>query len=155
MAQAQPHTPKKSSTARKSKSTDKSPLKEPGWSHGRFFWNELMVHDLERAKSFYKQTLGWTFDPMPMAGGEGTYWIIKSSGNMVGGIFEMTDPGMQHLPEGWMGYIAVDDVDARVQLALTAGAQLMMPVFDIPEVGRTAILREPGGAPICWITPVM
>ena len=154
MAQAQPHTPKKSSAASKTKSMEKSAPKEPGWSHGRFFWNELMVHDLDRAKSFYKQTLGWTFDPMPMAGG-GTYWIIKSSGQLVGGVFEMTDPAMQQKPEGWMGYIAVDDIDVRTQKALAAGAQLMKPIFDIPEVGRTAILREPGGAMICWITPVM
>lgn len=153
MAQTQPHTPKKSTS--KSKSMEKSPSKDPGWSHGRFFWNELMVHDLERAKSFYKQTLGWTFDPMPMAGEDGTYWIIKSSGQMVGGIYEMTDPAMKDVCEGWMGYIAVDDVDARTKLALAAGAQLMKPIFDIPEVGRTAILRQPGGAPICWITPVM
>lgn len=155
MAQAQPHTPKKSRNTRTAKSAAPTMSKETGWSHGRFFWNELMVHDLERAKSFYKQTLGWAFDPMPMAGGEGTYWIIKSSGQMVGGVFEMADPAMQQVPEGWMGYIAVDDVDARVKLALAAGAQLMKPIFDIPEVGRTAILREPGGAPICWITPVM
>ncbi len=155
MAQAQPHTPKKTTAPTKSKSMAKSATKEPSWSHGRFFWNELMVHDLERTKSFYKQTLGWTFDPMPMAGGVGTYWIIKSSGQMVGGLFQMTDPAMQQVPEGWMGYIAVDDVDARVKLALTAGAHLMKPIFDIPEVGRTAILRQPGGAPICWITPDM
>ncbi len=30
----------------------------------------------------------------------------------------------------------------------------MRPIFDIPGVGRIAILTEPGGAGIGWITPV-
>ena len=41
----------------------------------------------------------------------------------------------------------------RVEKALAAGAQLMRPIFDIPGVGRIAILREPGGAGIAWMTP--
>jgi predicted enzyme related to lactoylglutathione lyase len=53
-----------------------------------------------------------------------------------------------------MSYIAVDDVDARVAKAVKAGAQVMKPAFDIPGVGRIAILTEPGGAGVGWITPV-
>jgi hypothetical protein len=29
-----------------------------------------------------------------------------------------------------------------------------MPIFDVPNVGRIAMLREPGGAGIGWMTPV-
>jgi predicted enzyme related to lactoylglutathione lyase len=53
-----------------------------------------------------------------------------------------------------MPYLAVDDVDARVKTAIASGAQLMRPIFDVPHVGRIAILTEPGGAGIGWITPV-
>ena len=52
-----------------------------------------------------------------------------------------------------MPYIAVDDVDARVKKATAAGAKLMRPLFDIPGIGRIAILREPGGAGVGWMTP--
>ena len=31
------------------------------WSHGNFYWNELMTRDAEAAKKFYGATLGWTF----------------------------------------------------------------------------------------------
>ena len=27
-------------------------------SHGTFYWNELMTRDVERAKTFYAETLG-------------------------------------------------------------------------------------------------
>jgi predicted enzyme related to lactoylglutathione lyase len=30
----------------------------------------------------------------------------------------------------------------------------MKPAFDVPGVGRIAILTEPGGASIGWMTPV-
>jgi predicted enzyme related to lactoylglutathione lyase len=53
-----------------------------------------------------------------------------------------------------MSFLAVDDVDARVARAVKAGAELAMPIFDVPGVGRIAMLREPGGAGIGWITPV-
>ena len=122
------------------------------WTHGKFYWNELMTRDLERAKKFYADTLGWTFDPMS-AGGGPTYWIIKAGGEMVGGLFDISGHEFDQVPESWMSYIAVDDVDARVAKAVKAGAQVMKPAFDIPGVGRIAILREPGGAGIGWMTP--
>jgi predicted enzyme related to lactoylglutathione lyase len=84
----------------------------------------------------------------------GTYWVTKAGDKMVGGIFEMKGPDFAEVPENWMPYIAVDDVEARVKKATAAGATLMRPLFDIPGIGRIAILREPGGAGVGWMTPV-
>jgi hypothetical protein len=123
----------------------------PTWAHGRFYWNELMTRDVERAKKFYQDTIGWSFEAMPMA--EGTYWVAKIGGVPAGGIFPLSSPQFDGVPEGWMSYLAVDDVDARAKNATAAGAKLMRPIFDVPGVGRIAILTEPGGAGIGWITP--
>ena len=120
-------------------------------SHGSFCWNELMTHDSKRAKKFYADTIGWTFDPMPME--DGTYWIAKAGDKMAGGIFEMKGSSFDGVPENWMPYLAVDDVDARVKKAVAEGASVMRPPFDIPDIGRIAILREPGGATVGWMTP--
>jgi predicted enzyme related to lactoylglutathione lyase len=122
-------------------------------SHGHFHWNELLARDVERAKRFYSQTIGWTFEPMPMGDGA-TYWVAKMGDKPVGGIFPIDRPGFEGVPESWMSYLAVDDVDARVKTATAAGAELMRPIFDVPGVGRIAILTEPGGAGVGWITPV-
>ena len=83
----------------------------------------------------------------------GTYWTAKSEGQLAGGIFPADPVQCADVPEGWLSYIAVDDVDARVEKALGCGAQLMRPIFDVPGVGRIALLREPGGAGIGWMTP--
>jgi predicted enzyme related to lactoylglutathione lyase len=121
-------------------------------THGTFCWNELMTRDVERAKRFYRETIGWSFDPMPMPGG-GTYWCAMLDGKPVAGIFSLAAPEYDGVPESWMSYLAVDDVDARVEKATKAGARLMKPIFDVPNVGRIAILTEPGGAGVGWMTP--
>lgn len=122
-------------------------------AHGKFVWNELMTHDVAKAKKFYGEVMGWTFDAMP--GPEGsTYWIAKMGDERIGGLFPLDGPGFAQVPESWMAYIAVDDVDARVKKAQALGAKLMRPIFDVPNIGRIAILTEPGGAGIGWITPV-
>lgn len=122
-------------------------------AHGHFHWNELVTPDAERAMQFYKKTIGWTFQPTPMEDGA-TYWVAYAGSEMTAGIFPTNRPDFEGVPEGWMAYLAVDDVDARVKKAVAAGAQLMRPIFDVPNVGRIAILTEPGGAGIGWITPV-
>lgn len=121
------------------------------WSHGSFYWNELLSRDVERDKKFYADTLGWTFDGMPME--QGTYWVAKVGEKMVGGIFDIGTPQFEGVPIGWLAYIAVDDVDARTAKATAVGATLMRPIFDVPGIGRIAMLKEPGGAGIGWITP--
>ena len=121
------------------------------WSHGHFYWNELMTRDTERAKKFYSDAIGWTFEAMEMS--DGTYWVAKMGGQYVGGLFPLTSPQFDGVPEGWMAYLAVDDVDARVKKAQSLGAQLMRPIFDVPDVGRIAILKQPDGAGVGWMTP--
>jgi uncharacterized protein len=122
------------------------------WSHGHFHWNELMTRDVARAKNFYADAMGWTFDSMPMPDG-GTYWLANAGGTPVAGIFDISGAKYKDVPESWMPYIAVDDVDARVKKAAKAGATVMKPAFDVPGVGRIVILAEPGGAGVGWMTP--
>ena len=120
--------------------------------HGTFFWNELMTRNVEGAKKFYAEAIGWSFDAMPAPGGA-TYWVAKMDDEPVGGLFDISGPDFNGIPESWMSYLAVDDVDARAAQAVKLGAKLMKPAFDVPGVGRIAILMEPGGAGIGWITP--
>jgi predicted enzyme related to lactoylglutathione lyase len=120
--------------------------------HGQFHWNELMTHDVEKAKKFYAETMGWTYDTMPIPDG-GTYTLAMSGGIPVAGILDINGPDYEGTPESWMPYIAVDNVDERVKMATMAGAKVVTPAFEIPGVGRIVILQEPGGAAVGWMTP--
>jgi hypothetical protein len=121
-------------------------------AHGHFHWNELLTKDAERSKRFYADTIGWTYEAMPMPHG-GSYWVASMNGQPVAGLFPTDAPEFKQLPEAWMSYLAVDDIEARVKKAVAAGAKLMKPIFDVPNVGRIAILTEPGGAGVGWIQP--
>jgi predicted enzyme related to lactoylglutathione lyase len=122
-------------------------------AHGHFHWNELLTRNIEGPKDFYAKTIGWTYQPMTMADGA-TYWLAMLDGEPVAGLFPINRPEYAGVPECWMSYLAVDDIDARVKKAVAAGAKLMKPIFDVPDVGRIAMLTEPGGAGVGWITPV-
>ncbi|WP_349509666.1 VOC family protein [Afipia sp. Root123D2] len=122
-------------------------------AHGHFHWNELLTPEVEQAKQFYRDTIGWSFEPMPMDDGA-TYWVAQIGKEPVAGIFPTNRPDFAGVPVSWMSYLSVDNVDTRVRKAVNGGAKLMRPIFDVPNVGRIAILTEPGGAGIGWITPV-
>ncbi len=123
-------------------------------AHGHFHWNELRTRNAERAMTFYSDTIGWTFEASKTHDGA-TYWVALMNGHPVAGLFPLDDERFKCVPESWMSFLAVDDVDARVKKATAAGAKLMMPIFDVPNVGRIAMLLEPSGAGIGWMTPVV
>lgn len=121
-------------------------------THGYFHWNELMTRDVEGSKRFYSDALGWTWEGMEMP--DGMYWCALSDGQMVGGMFDISGrEDMKDVPTAWMAYIAVDDVDARLEKATAAGATVVGPAFDVPGVGRIAMVMQPDGAMIGWMTP--
>jgi len=120
--------------------------------HGTFYWNELQSTDADAAKAFYEKTMGWTFDAMPMEDG-GTYWVAMNGEKPAGGIMAMPDTVPDGVPTHWMSYIAVDDIDARVKTAEENGATVLRPPFDVPGVGRIAILQDPTGGAVGWMTP--
>jgi uncharacterized protein len=141
----------RTTTARRPRS---QPKPQPAtWAHGRFHWNELRTRNAKRAKRFYQDTVGWSFELSSTPDGR-DYWVATMDGQPVAGLFPLTSPRFDGVPESWMSFLAVNDVEARVAKAVKAGAELVMPIFDVPGVGRIAMLREPGGAGIGWITPV-
>ena len=121
--------------------------------HGHFHWNELMTRDREAAKAFYAETLGWSYDAFPMADG-GDYAVCMMNGQPVGGMLEIKpNPEMDHVPDCWFAYIAVDDIDARLEKVAAAGGAIERPAFDVPGVGRIAVVRDKAGSSIGWIAP--
>ena len=121
-------------------------------SHGTFCWNELMTTDVEKAKAFYAGVLGWTFEGMPMD--QGTYWIAKSGDEAMGGIMDMRGVMPPGVPPHWFAYIEVTNVDASVKSVKDGGGQVIRDPFDVPGVGRIAIVADPIGAPVGLISSV-
>jgi predicted enzyme related to lactoylglutathione lyase len=119
--------------------------------HGSFCWNELMTNDIEKAKSFYGTTIGWRFDAFPMA--MGTYWVAMNGDKPAGGLMPLDDTAPPGTPPHWFSYLEVDDVDTRIKAITANGGKVLRPPFDVPTVGRIAIVQDPTGAVMGWMTP--
>ncbi len=117
---------------------------------GAFSWHELMTDDVEGAKRFYTELLGWTLEEFPMGEGE-SYWVVKAGEEQMGGIMK-TPPGAESMPPYWGAYITVDNVDGTAKRAEQLGAKILVPPTDIPQVGRFATLQDPRGAAFSIIT---
>ncbi|MEM6711676.1 MAG: VOC family protein [Pseudomonadota bacterium] len=122
-------------------------------THGHFHWNELMTRDVPAAQTLYAEALGWSFEEMPMPDGT-LYHLCKAGEDYVGGMFDISNnPQFGKMPGGWMSYIAVDDVDACLEKAKAKGAVVMGEPFDVQGVGRIAMVQQPDGAMVGWMTP--
>lgn len=110
---------------------------------GTPIWNELVSPDLPKATAFYTEVLGVTWEAQPM--GDTEYLLLKVGDHMAGGAM----PPMQGVPPHWNIYFNVADVDGSVAKAEELGAKTVAPAFDVPDVGRMAVLSDPQGAMFC------
>lgn len=121
---------------------------------GAFIWYELMTTDAEGAKAFYDAVVGWNIGE----GAEeyqGYRMINRSDGKFAGGVLPLTDEMTQHgARPTWLGYVNVANVDDAVAAIEKAGGKALMPPFDIPNVGRIAMVADPQGAPFYVMKPV-
>jgi predicted enzyme related to lactoylglutathione lyase len=115
--------------------------------HGSFIWYELLTKDPLAAKAFYDAVVGWNIDAETPPGGMDYRMIVAHDGN-VGGVMglnaDMIAGGAQSV---WLGYFGVDDVDASVASIVETGGQVHLPAFDMPGVGRIAMVADPQGVP--------
>ena len=114
-------------------------------TQGRFCWYELMTTDQAGAKAFYTKVVDWGTQDMPMPGM--TYTMFRAGETPVSGLMDLPEPARKMgVPPCWIGYVAVDDVDAAANKAKTLGGQVHVPPTDIPDVGRFAAIADPQGA---------
>jgi uncharacterized protein len=107
-----------------------------------FVWHDLMTTDLEKSTAFYTGLLGWKTGKMEVEA-MGSYQMIQIGEEPIGGYMPL-DPG-HGAPSHWIGYIAVEGVDACCAKALLLGGKVCVPATDIPGVGRFAVLEDPQG----------
>lgn len=123
--------------------------------HGAFGWCELMTTDVEAAKRFYAELFGWTIRSHTHDYVEGMgkveYNVIEAGGTEVGGMMAWP-PQDRGNPPYWGVYVTVDDVDAAADKARELGGAIVVPLTDIPGVGRFCVIRDPQGAVISMIT---
>ena len=123
-------------------------------SRGDFIWYELMTPDPEGSKAFYDAVVGWDIGKAEPEF-NGYRMIGRSDGKFAGGVLPLTQEMQQHgARPTWLGYVSVKDVDSAVRSIEQAGGKALMPAFDIPNVGRIAMVADPQGAPFYVMKPI-
>jgi predicted enzyme related to lactoylglutathione lyase len=111
---------------------------------GKFVWYELVSKDAKKAQAFYGEVFGWKVVPFPM--GNRTYEMIYAGDTpdtMIGGYALPKD---DRQPSHWISCVSVADVDAAAKAATANGGKVVEAPFDVPGVGRRALIADPQGA---------
>ncbi len=119
-------------------------------SQGRFVWYELITTEPEAAKSFYAGVVGWDTGEVSMPAT--TYTLFSVGDVPVGGLMSLPKDAINSgVKPYWIGYVAVDDLDATNDRIRQLGGVVHVPATNIPNVGRFSIVADPQMAPLALL----
>jgi uncharacterized protein len=108
---------------------------------GKFVWHEQVSSDPAQAQEFYSQLFGWGTEAF--TSGEVDYTMISSGGQAHGGYGRAMEGAP---PPHWLSHVRVESLDETIEKAKRAGGELAAGPFDMSEVGRIGIVKDPQGA---------
>lgn len=125
-------------------------MPNPFETNGMFSWFELMTSDIEGAKKFYSEVVGWTFEADK---NNPAYTLVKAPGveHPMAGIYDrrkMMIENPEAVPPHWGSYITVTDIAAAVEKVEKLGGSVIVPATVIPKVGTFSVIKDPQGAVI-------
>jgi uncharacterized protein len=106
---------------------------------GALCWNELATTDVERAKSFFGELLGWEYET-----DESGYVSVKNAGNLNGGMREQSKQERRARP-AWLPYFTVESADGAARHVAQLGGRRLAPTTE-GRLGRWALIADPQGA---------
>jgi uncharacterized protein len=110
---------------------------------GNFFWYEVITTDVDAARRFYTDVVGWGTQDSGTPG----YTLFTVDGRPVAGLMAIPDEARaMGAPPSWMGYVAVNDVDGMAERIVAEGGRLHRAPFDVPGAVRLAVAADPQGA---------
>ncbi|MEU8620540.1 VOC family protein [Streptomyces sp. NPDC048623] len=115
-------------------------------------WLDLGAPDVGAAAAFYGAVLGWDYESMGGAEGQGEEemegGMFRKDGKIVAGLGKLTEEGAR---SAWMIYFSVADADATTAAVERAGGTVRVPPRDLDEWGRMAQYSDPlGGQFAVW-----
>ena len=124
-------------------------------SHGRFVWYELMTTDMEAAKAFYTNVVGWGTQDVSTPGMP--YILFTVKGSSVGGLMRLPEDAKKiDERSSWIGYVGVSDVDATADRIKRLGGTVHVPPRNILNISRFSVVADPQLATLAlvqWLTP--
>lgn len=104
-------------------------------------WADAMFSDLEGAKSFYGDVLGWTFAEASTE--FGNYTEAYANGKAVAAVVPPM-PGQEGQSQ-WCLYFAARDAAATAARIRDNGGEVLMEPMQVGDFGTMCLARDPGG----------
>ena len=118
-----------------------------------FFWYELMTSDPAAAEAFYRGVVGWNTADFGQP--DMPYTVLSAGERGMGGIAPLPAEACdQGASPGWLGYVHVPETDGAAKRIAEAGGAILRAPENIPNVGRIAVVADPGGAVFLLMTPL-
>ncbi len=121
------------------------PLNSPA-SHehtpGKFIWADLFTTDPVAAAKFYTGLLGWTTNKIEQDGK--TYTVFSNGKRPVAGLAPRSSSNVKRSSR-WIGYIAVNDINATLALVPVGGGRVRAEAREFPDRGWQAIIEDNAG----------
>ena len=119
-----------------------------GYKHGQFCWIDLTARDMAEAREFYHDLFGWECADLDTQG-DPPYAEFLLEGKRVAGLSQMSDEMLnRERPSVWNSYINVDDIESICARAAEYGGRVTMPVMEVLEAGKCALIQDPTGAEV-------
>lgn len=116
-------------------------------STGEPTWLEYSANGIADSIDFYRRIFGWEFvDQGPEMNG---YQMVIAAGNAQAGFMDtagMTCPEGGEIDPSWDIYLAVDDLDARLEKVKAHGGRVVLEPTEVAARGRFAGILDPTGA---------
>ncbi len=112
---------------------------------GSIGWIDLTVPDAEPLRDFYASVTGWKPEPVDMGGYSDFNMTAPASGEPKAGICHARG-GNRGIPQAWIIYIVVADLDASVAACRERGGEVVGEPRPMGAMGRYAFIRDPAGA---------
>ncbi len=125
-----------------------SPVATNSHNQGQFVWHDLATYNPTAAKDFYSEVFGWEYETLGY--GVDAYFVIKNDGTPIGGIFKLADKYGKAAE--WLSSVSVPDVNVAVKYNSSAGGKTIFKKAAFEGRGETALVQDPQGAFIAFIT---
>ena len=120
---------------------------------GTFCWLDLGTIDAGKAKHFYTTLFGWETQDVSI-GDNSSYTMLKLQGQAAAGLYELSaEMKARGTPAHWLLYIAVESADEIAAKVTRSGGTIMGGPYDVMDVGRMVLLRDPQGAAVAAWQP--
>jgi predicted enzyme related to lactoylglutathione lyase len=116
---------------------------------GHFVWYELLTTDIASAEAFYHEVVGWSARDASTP--RFAYRVLTADAAPVSGLMALPPEGLQRgATPRWVGYVAVDDLDASMRRLTALGGTVYVPPTE-SNIGRIAIIADPQTATLALV----